>query len=460
MQEQIERYINRFVDAHELPGLAVGVVKDGKTMLAEGYGVRSVDTRERVTKTSLFHMASVSKPFTANAIMQLVEKGLVDLNSPVIRYVPYFKIDDDRYKGITVQQMLSHVSGMPDVMDYEWETPYAEDDAMEKYVRSLTDLKLKFEPGTAFAYSNIAFEILGDLIAKVTGLAFEEAIKRNIFEPLGMKDSTFLRAEVPEGQRMTPHIRHFENQVGPVYPYNRAHAPSSTLHSCAVDMCKWMLANINRGSNEKGRILQASSYDLLWKEYFQADQDSIVGLSWMKGDYKGFVTIGHGGSDDGFRSQLTMIPDERLGVTVMSNLNPAPVDDLVRGILDILLGFSPVIPLKPVVYEVGKTYKKDGYQTALKQLMDIRGMEDVYDYDVESFMMIGFSLAQAEKPDQALDIINLGLALEPASAGLHASLAFAYHIWGELEKSQEYLEKALALAPEDMIVNYIKNMIQ
>jgi CubicO group peptidase (beta-lactamase class C family) len=113
-------------------------------------------------------MPSISKPFVATAIMQLVEKGKIDLDAPVVTYLPYFKLDSEQYKVITIQHMLSHVSGMPDVMDYEWDKPQYDAGALERYVRSLAEEKTRRKPGENFAYSNMAFECLGNVIAKVS----------------------------------------------------------------------------------------------------------------------------------------------------------------------------------------------------------------------------------------------------------------------------------------------------
>lgn len=126
--------------------------------------------------------------------MQLVENGQVDLDMPVIKYVPYFRIADERYKTITVRQMLTHTSGMPDEGDYEWDKPQSDDGALERYVRGLgnRNLRLEFEPGSKFQYSNMAYEILGDLIAKVSGTSFEDYVRVHILEPLRMAKSTLL----------------------------------------------------------------------------------------------------------------------------------------------------------------------------------------------------------------------------------------------------------------------------
>jgi len=149
----IEDAIGSIMKSFELSGLAVGIVKKGENAYTKGFGVKNIATREPITPTSLFHMASISKTFVCTAIMQLIEKGKISLSAPVVTYLPYFKLDDDRYSSITIQQMLSHLSGMPDVDSYHWDQPEYDDGALERYVRSLSHNKLIAAPGEKFSYS-------------------------------------------------------------------------------------------------------------------------------------------------------------------------------------------------------------------------------------------------------------------------------------------------------------------
>ena len=198
IEEKIDPLIQDVMKSYDLPGLAIAIVKDNKIVYAKAFGVKNLKTKEPITTKSLFHMASVSKPFSATAIMQLVEQGKVKLDEPVVKYLPYFKINDDRYKAITISQMLSHISGMPDVRDYEWDKPVYDDGAAERYVRSLTDKELIDAPGETLSYSNMAFEVLGDLIAKVSGMSFEDYVEKNILDPLDMKESTVIGIDITD----------------------------------------------------------------------------------------------------------------------------------------------------------------------------------------------------------------------------------------------------------------------
>jgi CubicO group peptidase (beta-lactamase class C family) len=315
----LEQTIATALATGKMAGVAVGIVQANATVYTAGFGVRNVETGEPVTEESLFHLASVAKPFSATAIMQLVEQDKVALDDPVVKHLPYFKLADARYPTITIRQMLNHTAGMPDVEDYEWEQGESDAAALERYVRSLADAQLIGAPDEKFAYSNIAFEVLGDLIAKVAGMSFETYMQRQIFTPLDMQRSTFLRGEVPAELATTPHVGEERATVSAIYPYNRRHAPSSTLHSNAVEMCRWALANLNRGALDGVQILQPTSYDLLFKRYRETEEDNAIGLSWFHADYRGHHRISHGGGDTGYASYFALFPDQQAAVAVMAN---------------------------------------------------------------------------------------------------------------------------------------------
>ena len=137
--KDLDRVINDYVGMEFVPGLSVGVVYNNEVLYTKGFGVKNIETKELVDENSLFHMASVSKTFVATGIMQLVEQGKINLDECLIEYLPYFKLRDDRYKKITIRQLLSHISGMPDEDDYEWDKAQYDEEALERYVRSISD---------------------------------------------------------------------------------------------------------------------------------------------------------------------------------------------------------------------------------------------------------------------------------------------------------------------------------
>lgn len=342
LAKELEPQINDAISKGQLPGFAIGVVKNGKLIYAKGFGVSKLGANTPVTSRSLFHMASVTKTFVATAVMQLVEQGKIDLDAPITKYLPYFKLDDERYRDIKVRQMLSHTSGIPDVTDYHWDKPEYDAGALERFVRSIANQKLVFTPGERFAYSNTAYEILGDLIAKVSGESFEDYVQHHLLTPLGMKDSTLLLREANQQLLTSPHVEEGGKVVvSKVFPYNRAHSPSSTLYSSIEDMSRWAIANLNHGELDGRRILKRETAESMW----QASVDALnmkEGISWFTTELQGHRLVMHDGGDVGFESRLLLAPDDSVAVIAMTN---SDYDDHLRQFTQIAL--RVMLDLKP-----------------------------------------------------------------------------------------------------------------
>jgi len=339
--EAIDALVAETMRAGNVPGIAVAVTEDGELTYARGHGVMNVNTREAVTPETLFHCASVTKTFVATALMQLAERGRLDLDAPVSTYLPYFRLADDRYKDITIVQMLSHTSGMPDTEEYGWDQPEYDDGALERYVRSLAPLGLIAAPGERFAYSNIAFEVLGDVIAKVAGMSFEEYVHREILLPLGMTSSTLLVREADPSLLASPHVPTASGNivVSDIFPYNRAHAPSSTMYSSVTELSRWALMHLNRGALGETRILSPQVYDEMWRPWASTGDRywPEMGLSWFLGERSGERCVAHEGADDGFKACFILAPARRVSAVGLGNLDRMKVEDLTDAILDVVL---------------------------------------------------------------------------------------------------------------------------
>jgi CubicO group peptidase (beta-lactamase class C family) len=345
IQSELEPLIQKTLAEKKAPGYAIGIVKNNRLIYAKGFGLAKLGTPNPITPQSLFHMASVTKPFVATAVMQLVEAGKIDLDASPAKYLPYFKFQDERYRAITIRQMLSHTSGIPDVEDYHWDKPEYDDKALERYVRSLSNQRLVFTPGEKFAYSNNAYEILGDVIAKVSGESFEDYVQHRILTPLGMKKSTLLVREADPQLLTSPHVTEKGKVVvSKIFPYNRAHAPSSTLYSNIEDMSRWAIANLNRGELDGQRILKSATYEFMWKPVANvgSQSNSKVGISWFLQESQGHRFVAHSGGDTGFETLLILAPDDQIAVVAMGNYGGenSYVGELTTAAMRLMIGFD------------------------------------------------------------------------------------------------------------------------
>ena len=337
-RQVLDPALERFVQEQNIAGLAIGIVQDDALVYSRGFGFMKLgESQKPITPDTLFHMASITKLFVGTSVMQLHEQGKIDLDAPVVQYLQYFQLKDPRFRSIKVREMLTHTSGMPDVDDYHWDKPQYDDGALERYVRSLRGEKLRWDPGSKFAYSNMAYEVLGDLVAKVSGVSFEDYVEAHILKPLGMTSSTLLFQKADPASLATGYAK---NKAGalvavPHYPYNREHTPSSNLHSNVLDMARWAMANLNRGSLGSMRILRGDTYDLLWKPTREIAPDSqkYIGISWFLTTMEGEQAAYHSGGDDGFRTLLILLPERHAAIVFMTNCEHAPMGKIATAAL-------------------------------------------------------------------------------------------------------------------------------
>jgi CubicO group peptidase (beta-lactamase class C family) len=346
----LEEVIEQGMAEYQVPGLAIGIVKDGMLVYAQGFGVTELGKDQPVTPQSVFLLSSIAKTATSTAVMQLVEQGKIELDAPVTDYLPYFALADERYRAITIRQLLSHTAGLP---EYDYSTygqdAQVDDGALERYVRSLSTIELLSAPGETWEYSGIGFDILGDIVAKVSGQSFEAYVSEHIFQPLGMEDTTLLLAEVEPALLATPHIPDATGAiaVNDVFPYDRIHAPDSALFSTIEDMARYAMAHLNQGELEGARILSAASYDELWKSHgetwFPPDLERNYGLGWAIGRYREHLIIGHGGADVGFNTFLALLPEESMAVIMFTNYSTFGLGDPAEWILPAFFIREPVL---------------------------------------------------------------------------------------------------------------------
>lgn len=338
LNEICEKFMDNVMDLYDVPGVAVGVLMGDETFTgARGY--RNYITKAPLHVDDVFHCASVSKMMTGTGIMKLVDEKKIDLQDKMVDLLPYLSMTDKRAQEIRIYQMLCHISGLHDVPVYEWEGKWLQkvmdDEALKRYVTSdeVTKGTMLWAPGEGgFRYSSIAYEILGQIIAEVSGKPFEEFVKENLFKPAGMENTTVLTCERTNGSleledidklpMAMPHERAEDKSIimAKAYPYSRCHAPSSTLTTTVGDLLKWGRFNLDR------KAFSDETYDTMWKEYsIVPNNGEQMGLGWFMREQEGRHLMGHEGTDIGFRASFWMCPEHDMAIAVLSNVSAAPV---------------------------------------------------------------------------------------------------------------------------------------
>ena len=437
--------------AYEVPGLAIGIIKDNKWFYFKGVGVQGLDSKAPLNEQSLFHMASVSKPFVATAIMQLVEAGKLKLDERLVTYLPYFIMDDEHYQTITLRQMLNHTSGIPDVEDYEWDNPQYDDSAAERYAKSFATEKLDFAPGEKYSYSNAAFDILADVIARASGMTFEAYMKKYIFEPIGMVNSTFYKPDVPGKLATKPHILgdSLEMSVSDIYPYNRIHAPSSTLHSNINDMLLWAKVNLNQGEINGERIYSKASYNLLTAPEIKTGyKDYSICLSWFSGYFGDHRMIMHTGGDRGYRTYFGLIPEKGIAVAVMANNEIFRSWPMAYTILEKLLDVEINNWKIPIHFKLKNFILTKGIeQVKTVYFQEKKNNPDQYIFEGWCLDDLGYWLVDRGYYQKALEVFKFNVDLDSKVAGWYDSVADAYRAMDNKEMAIEWYKKALAIDP-------------
>ena len=474
--------LRALVGTHDLAGLAVGVIRAGE-VVSGGFGVRDVRTGAVVTPETMFHLASVSKPIVATAIVSLstarnAGEPVLDLDAPIVEWVPEFTLADNRGEEVTARGLLSHSSGLPDVSDYGWHDPQLGDDALSEFARSLSGWRLQSEPGSRFSYSNAGYELLGLLLSRVCGTTFEDAVRRHVLTPFGMQRSTFLRSEVPAELAASPHVGSPLTVPEGAYPYTRRHAPSSTLHSNVVEMCHWAAAHLQPAegtptgaSAGQSAPLDLRLRDLMWRPAMPVGEppwEEQAALGWFVGSYRGRRTLSHSGSDPGFGSRLVLVPQRRTGVVVLANSNTVPTSAIASAALDIALsdagsavsGTTPdelgpgVAAMRairpPVVGPVAETLTRSGPETAAAVFHRLAAADPAeFDLDDEGFVHAVWGAIELHRTSLVWPLLEVWTGLRPDSSAAWTMTGWAHQVDGNHDLARSLLGRALDLDPEN-----------
>lgn len=319
----VDDFVKAQMQRYNVPGLSLAVVKDGKAVKVQGYGLANVEQQAAVTPETVFKIGSVSKQFIATGIMLLAQGGKLSIDDPIGRYL---EGTPSSWNAITLRHLLTHTSGI--VREAPGFDPFKiQSDA--DVIRTAYPLPLRFEPGSKWEYCNVGYFALAEVIHKVTGKPWTEYLRTAVFEPSGMMATRPTDAAAGVPGRAVGYAGKNNGEVAPDWPALR---PSGAFLSTVLDLVKW------DRQLSMNTVLNDASRRQMWTPVRLSNGTTHpYGFGWELGEVKGHRRVGHGGSLPGFRSDISRYPDDRLTVIVLMNADDVDRGAVVQGIADLYL---------------------------------------------------------------------------------------------------------------------------
>ncbi|MEO5951449.1 MAG: serine hydrolase [Chloroflexia bacterium] len=333
----LDEWVSRAMKQFDVPGIAVGIVKDGKLVAARGYGVRKLGSAERVDAHTLFGIASNTKAFTAAALGMLVDEGKLKWDDKVTQYLPGFALHDPYVtRELTVRDLVTHRTGLGlgagDLMFWP-NTTFTRQQVLDgaRYLKPETSFR------SAYAYNNTMFVVAGQVVESVSGMKYEEFVKSRIFAPLAMAEARFSNVGLTDRDNTAvPHSRgwRLEGELKPIeWTADVVWAAAAGIKANVTDLSKWMNVQLAGGLIEgERRLFKETTGRLMWSAQTvvgigqqpkalveQQAQFSAYGLGWFLKDYRGQKLAYHGGGLTGMVTQTTLVPGMKLGIVVLTN---------------------------------------------------------------------------------------------------------------------------------------------
>jgi CubicO group peptidase (beta-lactamase class C family) len=348
---EIDAYVTKTQAEWNVPGMAVAIVKDDKVVFAKGYGVRELGKTDKVDENTLFAIASNSKAFTTASLAILVDEKKLNWDDKVSKYLPEFEMPDAYVtREMTIRDLISHRSGLDTFSgDLLWyETTYSTDEVLRRvrYLKPASSFR------SQFGYQNLMFTAAGRIVEKVSGKSWGEFVKERILSPLGMNRTVTTIRDLKDNYA-TPH-----NESGGTLRALHlgnvdAAAPAAGLESSVKDLSNWLRLQLGHGKFEGRQIYTEQRAGEMWSANtilpvnpFPAENAptklfSAYGMGWFLNDYRGRKMVSHTGGLDGMLSQTAMLPEENLGVVVLTNSEAGAYSTIANKVFDVFLDVAP-----------------------------------------------------------------------------------------------------------------------
>lgn len=328
VKDSLDDYVERALKEWKIPGVSVCVVKDGNIVVMKGYGVAELGTNNKVDENTLFMIGSNTKAFTATALAILDAEKKLSLDDKVKKWLPDFKLYDPWVtKEVIIRDLLCHRLGFEtfqgDFMFFDSDLSTAE--MREKFGR----LKPLYSFRSKWGYTNAAFMTAGEIIPKVTGKTWAEFLKEKIFLPLNMSNTLALSKDISSASNKASAHTVWRGELRKVaYGSIDAMAPAGAISSSVNDLSKWILMQLNNGKFDDKEIVPASAiaktrlpHSIIGNggTMFNTGHFALYGLGWDLQEYNGKKIVGHTGGVNGFVTSVTLVPEEKLGIVVLTN---------------------------------------------------------------------------------------------------------------------------------------------
>jgi CubicO group peptidase (beta-lactamase class C family) len=315
---EIDDLVREQMATWEVPGLTVGILHEGRVETA-GYGVASLETKQPVVPETLFQIGSISKVFTTTLVMTLVDEGKLDLDAPVIGYVPDLPLaDETARRTITTRHLLTHKSGF---YGDRFDDQGIGDDALAKAVAAFHDLPQQTPPGEVWTYCNAGFDLAGRAVELILGQPFEQAMRERIFAPLGLERTTYfaheaIRHAVAVGYTQPPNE---PARIADPWPIPRRSNPAGGVSSNVAELLRFAQAHMQNGELDGVRVISAESARAMRTKQTEGDYPRTWGLGWSLNDLGGLAIAEHGGATNGFMARLTTVPERGFAIAILTN---------------------------------------------------------------------------------------------------------------------------------------------
>lgn len=344
-------YVEKELKIHNIPGMAIGVIKDDKIILSEGYGVADVENKSKIDSDSLFGIASCTKSFTAALIAMLVDQGKLDFDTPIREYLPDFRMYDEyATRECTIRDMLNHRTGIPG-----HDSLYTDEIDRAELFKRIRYIEPNAPMRTVTQYNNVIYTLAGHIAERVSGLKWDDMIHDWIFKPLGMNNSNTSISELRKSNNIAePHWRQEDGSIKKIKNWSVSPGePCAAINSCITDMMKWIQFHLNMGEWNGKQLISKECMEEMhkWAVPFQmwsVQIDEIppmqgYSMGWIEDYYRGNDLVYHVGEIEGYCSLMCFLPKKNIGVMIMINNHNSAIlieQSILYTILDNVLGLE------------------------------------------------------------------------------------------------------------------------